>query len=72
MKHGRRHRAQERKEGWARYESELAEYNKKKSDREAEDRRAAGGSRSSPYDKIQELVREVEAISHPNKEQERL
>lgn len=34
--------------------------------------RAAGGSRSTPYDKVQELVKEMEAISHSNKEQERL
>jgi hypothetical protein len=36
------------------------------------ERRAAGRTHNSPYTKIQELAEELEAISHPNVEQERL
>jgi hypothetical protein len=50
-----------------RYESDLAEYNKRKSELEAEERRATNTS----YNKIQEAL-ELEAISHPNEEQVQL
>jgi hypothetical protein len=63
LKQGRRCQAKQRKEAWARYESDLAKYNK---------RRAARKTHNSPYAKIRELVEEYEAISHPNEEQERL
>jgi histone acetyltransferase (RNA polymerase elongator complex component) len=53
------------------YEAELAEYNKRKSEREAEEMRTARAHRA-PYDKIQEKLEELEAISHPNEEQEEL
>jgi hypothetical protein len=49
------------------YEVELAEYNKRKSEREAEERRAARAHRA-PYDKIREALEELEAISYPNEE----
>jgi hypothetical protein len=49
----------------------LAEYNKRKSEREVEERHATRAHRV-PYDKIQEVLEELEAISHPNKEQEQL
>jgi hypothetical protein len=46
----------------------LAEYNKRKSEREVEERRAAIAHRV-PYDKIQQVLEELETISHPNEEQ---
>jgi hypothetical protein len=56
---------------WDSNEAELAEYNKRKSEREAEERRVARAHRAS-YDKIREALEELEAISHPNEEQEQL
>jgi hypothetical protein len=50
------------------YEAELAEYNKRKSEREAKERHAARAHKA-PYDKIREMLEEVEAIWHPNEEQ---
>jgi hypothetical protein len=50
------------------YEAELAEYNKRKLEREAKEKRAARAHKA-PYDKIREALEELEAISHPNKEQ---
>jgi hypothetical protein len=47
----------------------MAEYNKKKSEQEAEERRATR-MHNSPYNKIQEALAELEAVSHPNEEQE--
>jgi hypothetical protein len=49
----------------------LAEYNKRKSEREAEERRAAR-TYKAPNDKIREALEELKAISHPNEEQEQL
>jgi hypothetical protein len=72
LKQGHRRRAKQRKKAWARYESDLAEYNKRRSERKVEDRRAAEKTHNSPYAKIRELVEEYEVISHPNEEQERL
>jgi hypothetical protein len=51
LKEGRRRRAKQRKEAWDTYEVELAKYNKRKSKREAEERRVARAHRA-PYDKI--------------------
>jgi hypothetical protein len=50
----------------------MAEYNKRRSEREAEERRATEKTHDSPYAKIRELAKEFEVISHPNEEQERL
>jgi hypothetical protein len=47
----------------------MAEYNKKKSEQEAEEWRVTR-MHNSPYDKIREALEELEAISHPNEEQE--
>jgi hypothetical protein len=49
----------------------MAEYNKKKSEQEAEEWHVTR-MHNSPYDKIREALEELEAISHPNEEQERL
>jgi hypothetical protein len=40
LKQGRKRQAQQRKEAWVKYESNMVEYNKKKSEQEAEERRA--------------------------------
>jgi hypothetical protein len=72
LKEGHRCCARQHKEAWTRYESNLAEYDRKKSKQEAEERYTAGKANNSPYDKIRELAEELEAISHPNEEQERL
>jgi ferritin len=53
------------------YKIELAEYHKRKSEKEAEERCAAR-VHGAPYDKIREAQEELEAISHPNEEQEQL
>jgi hypothetical protein len=53
------------------YKAELAKYNKRKSEREAKERRAARAHRA-PYDKIREALEELEVISHPNEGQEQL
>jgi hypothetical protein len=50
---------------------ELAEYYKRRSKKEAEERRAAR-VHQAPYDKIREALEELNAISHPNKKQEQL
>jgi hypothetical protein len=50
---------------------ELAEYYKRKSEKEVKERRAAR-VHEAPYDKIREALEELEAISHPNEEQEQL
>jgi hypothetical protein len=49
----------------------MVEYNKKKLEQKAEERRVTR-MHNSPYDKIWEALEELEAISHPNEEQERL
>jgi hypothetical protein len=53
---------------WDTYEVELAKYNKRKSEREAEERHATKAHKA-PYDKIREAPEEFEAISHPDEEQ---
>jgi hypothetical protein len=50
---------------------ELAEYYKRRSEKEAKERHAAR-VHEAPYDKIRDALEELEAISHPNKEQEQL
>jgi hypothetical protein len=72
LKEGRRRHARHRKEAWTRYESDLAEYDRKKSEQEAEERYAARKTNNSRYNRIRELAKELEAISHPNEEQEHL
>jgi hypothetical protein len=72
LKEGRRRHARQHKEAWTRYEFDLAEYDRKKSEQEAKERYAAGKTNNSPYDRIRELAEELEAISHLNEEQERL
>jgi hypothetical protein len=72
LKEGRRRRARQRKEAWTRYEFDLAEYDRMKLEREAEERYTARKANNSPYDIIRELAKELNAISHPNEEQERL
>jgi hypothetical protein len=69
LKEGRRHRARQRKEAQNIYMMELAEYYKRKSEKEAEERRATRAHKA-PYNKIREALEELEAISHPNEEQE--
>ena len=68
LKQGRQHRARQRKEAWIRYESELAEYDRRKLEREVEERRTA----HTPYDKIREALEELRATSHPSEKQEQL
>jgi hypothetical protein len=70
LKEGHRHHARQHKEAWIRYESNLAEYDRKKSEQEVEERCRARRANNSPYDRIKELVEELKAISHPNEEQE--
>jgi outer membrane protein assembly factor BamD (BamD/ComL family) len=50
---------------------ELDEYYKRRSEKEAEERRVARVL-EAPYDKIREALEELKAISHPNEEQEQL
>jgi hypothetical protein len=50
---------------------ELAEYYKRRSKKEAKERCTAR-VHEAPYDKIREALEELEAISHPIKEQEQL
>jgi hypothetical protein len=69
LKEGRRRHARQRKEARDMYKIELAEYHKRKSEKEAEERHAAR-VHEAPYDKIREALEELEAISHPNEEQE--
>ena len=59
-------RVRQRKEAWMRYESELAEYNRRKSEREVEERHTT----NTPYDKIREALEELRATSHPSEKQE--
>jgi hypothetical protein len=51
LKEGYRRRARHRKEAWDTYEAELAEYNKRKSKREAKERCTTRAHRA-PYDMI--------------------
>jgi molybdenum-dependent DNA-binding transcriptional regulator ModE len=49
----------------------MAEYYERKSEKEVKERHAARVY-EAPYDKIWEALEELEAISHPNEEQEQL
>jgi phosphoglycolate phosphatase-like HAD superfamily hydrolase len=71
LKEGRRRRARQQKEAQDAYKIELAEYHKRKSEKEAKERCTAR-VHGAPYDKIREALQELKAISHPNKEQEQL
>ena len=62
LKQGHQCRAKQRKDTWIKYESDLAEYNRRKSEREVEKGRAA----NTPYDKIREALEELKATSYPN------
>ena len=62
MKLGRQRRARQRKEAWIKYESDLAEYNRRKSEREAEERCTA----DIPYNRIREALEELGATSLPS------
>ena len=62
LKQGRQRRARQRKEAWIKYESDLAEYNRRKSEQEVEERRAA----NTPYNRIREALEELGTTSHPN------
>ena len=68
MKQGHQHRARQRKEAWIRYESELVEYDRRKSQREVKERRTT----NTPYDKIREALEELRATSHLSEKQEQL
>ena len=68
MKQGRQRRVKQRKDTWIKYESDLAEYNRRKLEREIKEGRAA----NTPYDKIWEALEELRATSHPNEKQEQL
>ena len=48
LKQGCQHRARQRKEAWIKYESDLAEYNRRKSEQEVEERCVA----NTPYNRI--------------------
>jgi hypothetical protein len=50
---------------------ELAEYYKRRSEKEAKERHTAK-VQEVPYDKIWEPLEELEAISHPNEELEQI
>jgi hypothetical protein len=50
---------------------ELAKYYKRRSEKEAKERRAARVHKA-PFDKIREALEELEVISYPNEEQEQL
>jgi len=68
LKQGRQHRAKQRKETWVKYELNLAECNRRRSEREVEEGRAA----NTPYDKIREALEELRVTSYPNEKQEQL
>ena len=68
LKQGHQCHGKQRKEAWIRYESDLAEYNRRKSEREVKEGRAA----NTPYDKIREALEELRATSHPSEKQEQL
>jgi hypothetical protein len=71
LKECRKHHARQQKEAHDTYKIELVEYHKRKLEKEAKEKRAAR-VHGAPYDKIREALEELEAISHPNEEQEQL
>jgi hypothetical protein len=68
LKQGCQRRARQRKEAWIKYESDLAEYNRRRSEQEVEERRAA----NTPYNRIREALEELEATSLPGEKQKQL
>ena len=62
LKQGRQHRARQCKEAWIKYESDLAEYDRRKSEQEVEERRTA----NTPHNRIREALEELGATSHPS------
>ena len=68
LKQGRQRCAKQQKDTWIKYESDLAEYNRRKSEREVEEGRAM----NTPNDKIREALEELRATSHPYEKQEQL
>jgi len=68
LKQGRQRRARQRKEAWIKYESDLAEYNRRKSEQEVKERCAA----NTPYNRIREALEELGATSLPCEKQEQL
>ena len=62
LKQGRQRRARQRKEAWIKYESDLAEYDRKKLEQEVKEKRTA----NTPYNKIREALEELGATSLPN------
>lgn len=72
MKQGRQHRARQHKEAWAKFEPDLAKYNRKKVEWEDKNRRVDGRTNNSPYTRIRELAEDLKAIPHLDEEQERL
>ena len=62
MKQGCQRCARQRKEAWIKYESDLAEYNRRKSEQEVEERRAT----NTPYNRIREALEELGATSLPS------
>ena len=66
MKQGRQRRARQRKEAWIKYESDLAEYDRRKSEQEVKERRAA----NTPYSRIREALEELRVTSLPSEKQE--
>ena len=68
LKQGRQRRAKQRKETWIKYELDLAEYNRRKSEWEVKEGRAT----NTPYDKFREALEELRVTSYPNEKQEQL
>ena len=62
LKQGRQRCARQRKEAWIKYESDLVEYNRRKSEQEVKERRAA----NTPYNRIREALEELGMTSHPS------
>jgi len=55
---------------WTKFDYDLDKCNRKKMKQEVENRCMGGRINNSPYTKICELMKELEAISHANKDQE--
>ena len=62
LKQGRQRRARQRKEAWVKYESDMAQYNRRKLEQEVKERRAV----NTPYNRIQEALEELRATSLPS------
>ena len=62
LKQGRQSHARQRKEAWIKYESDLAEYDRRKSEQEVKERHAA----NTPYNKIRDALEELGVTSLPS------